>query len=185
LIQLKLITGDRAGTEYLVRQLPLTIGRAPSNALRLQESGVWDRHLEIRLNEEDSFELQVLSEAQATVNDHAIEGSAILSNGDCIAGCPAEIRAGSKLGDGAGSSGEPLLMTEMSYPREHHGHIPFISSFDYFIVSHGTTGLNGRGGSCFGRRNQSVGEWKKGIAADHAALQVELGLSGFPYRNLA
>ena len=84
MIQLKLIHGTRAGTEYLVRQLPLTMGRASTNALRLQEPGVWDHHLEIHLTRDNDFVLMIQGEALATVNDHPVQKSAVLANGDHI-----------------------------------------------------------------------------------------------------
>lgn len=85
MIQLRVLNGRRAGTEYLARDFPVTVGRASGNTVRLAEPGIWDQHLEIQLTETRSFLLSKHDEASATLNDEPLTDEARpVRNGDRI-----------------------------------------------------------------------------------------------------
>jgi len=47
MVQLKILSGTRAGTTWAARRFPVRIGRSPSADLQLEEPGVWDHHLQL------------------------------------------------------------------------------------------------------------------------------------------
>ena len=83
MIQLRILTGKQAGCETSVRRFPFVIGRAAEAGLRVEEPGVWNRHVEIQLNVSEGFRLQVHGEALASVNGEPVR-EALISNGDTI-----------------------------------------------------------------------------------------------------
>lgn len=82
MVQLKILSGRQAGVSHVTRQFPLTIGRAAAAHLRLADSGVWDRHLEIAFAS-DGFRLRLCDGALATLNGEPFQ-EAVLRNGDRI-----------------------------------------------------------------------------------------------------
>ena len=68
-------------------------------------------------------------------------------------------------------------MPEMPRASEGHGQIPFIRRRDDFCVAHRTSRLNRSRRTRFRRRNQTIRKWEKRVAANHTALQRELGLA--------
>jgi len=83
MVQLKVLSGKKAGAAYVARRFPVRIGRAPAADLRLEEDGVWDQHLRLDLNAADGFHLSTQAGALATVNG-ALLPSTPLRNGDTI-----------------------------------------------------------------------------------------------------
>ncbi|HXG49660.1 MAG TPA: FHA domain-containing protein [Methylomirabilota bacterium] len=83
MIQLDLLSGQRAGTRHRARRFPFRLGRAPDNGLVLTDDGVWDAHAEIRLEPDGWFHLHVEPEALAAVNG-ALARDVPLRNGDLI-----------------------------------------------------------------------------------------------------
>ena len=83
MIQLEVLSGKQAGTINVARRFPFGIGRSPAMDLRLDEDGVWDRHLELRFQPESGFVLVRLADAIAFVNGAGFE-HLILRNGDVI-----------------------------------------------------------------------------------------------------
>lgn len=83
MVQLEVLSGKQAGAVAVARRFPFVVGRDGSSDLRLEEGGVWDRHLELDLQMPDGFALKVLSQARASVNDLPVQ-QAILRNGDVI-----------------------------------------------------------------------------------------------------
>ncbi|MBM3836366.1 MAG: FHA domain-containing protein [Verrucomicrobia bacterium] len=83
MIQFRFLTGSHSGTFHRIAQFPCSIGRNASADIRLEDSGVWDRHLEIDLSSDRSFVLHARPEASAFVNGQRTEQS-ILKNGDLI-----------------------------------------------------------------------------------------------------
>jgi len=82
-VQLSILTGNRAGDHWVARRFPVQIGRAPNSDLRLQEEGVWENHLQIHLRSREGFLLAALAPAFVAVNGQSIK-EAILRNGDLI-----------------------------------------------------------------------------------------------------
>jgi pSer/pThr/pTyr-binding forkhead associated (FHA) protein len=82
-IQLKILSGKKAGTAWVARRFPVRIGRSASSDLRLEESGVWDQHLRLDFDPASGLILTVQPQALAMVNGQLVE-QALLRNGDII-----------------------------------------------------------------------------------------------------
>jgi len=83
MIQFEVLSGKQAGTISVARHFPFGIGRSPAMDLRLDEDGVWDQHLELRLLPESGFVLSRQADAIAFVNGASFE-HLTLRNGDLI-----------------------------------------------------------------------------------------------------
>ncbi len=83
MVQLRILSGKKAGSVWTARHFPVRIGRASNAHLRLEEDGVWDRHLLLQFRRPDGFVLTTESEALAAVNGDPVH-EAVLRNGDII-----------------------------------------------------------------------------------------------------
>jgi pSer/pThr/pTyr-binding forkhead associated (FHA) protein len=83
MVRLDILSGNKAGTQWLARRFPVRIGRAAGNDLQLEDNGVWDRHLELRLENKEGFLLAAMPDAVASVNRQPLQ-TARLRNGDFI-----------------------------------------------------------------------------------------------------
>jgi pSer/pThr/pTyr-binding forkhead associated (FHA) protein len=84
MIQLSILSGKQAGTQTVARRFPFSIGRAAENELKLEDDGVWDRHLTLEFQPQSGFNLTTAANAIATVNGESVQNR-ILRNGDTIA----------------------------------------------------------------------------------------------------
>lgn len=91
MLRLTILSGSRAGTLFDSAVFPVVIGRNADASLRLDDAGVWDRHLEISLQQPEGFVLSVNPAALATVNGEPARQQR-LRNGDLINIGPAKIR---------------------------------------------------------------------------------------------
>jgi pSer/pThr/pTyr-binding forkhead associated (FHA) protein len=83
MIQLKILSGKKAGTSMVARRFPVRIGRAPSANLQLEEDGVWDQHLRLDFKTREGFFLSPEPNALATINGELLEAR-LLRNGDTV-----------------------------------------------------------------------------------------------------
>jgi hypothetical protein len=83
MVQLRILSGKKAGTAWVARRFPVRIGRAPQADCQLEEDGVWDQHLQIELNRASGFWLKTRAEAPALLNGQLTQEAA-LRNGDII-----------------------------------------------------------------------------------------------------
>jgi hypothetical protein len=83
MIQLNILSGKQAGTQVVTRRFPFRIGRAAENELKLEDDGVWDRHLTLEFQPQSGFNLTTAANALATVNGESAQNR-ILRNGDTI-----------------------------------------------------------------------------------------------------
>jgi len=83
MVQLKVLSGKKAGTAWVARRFPVRIGRSSSADLQLEESGVWDQHLQLDFDPAAGFILSAQPNALATVNGQPVEQT-VLRNGDAI-----------------------------------------------------------------------------------------------------
>jgi pSer/pThr/pTyr-binding forkhead associated (FHA) protein len=83
MVQFDLLTGKKAGTSWVTRRFPVTIGRAQTSALQVEEEGVWDEHLRLELDHAKGFVLSTEPNALASVNGQQIR-QIVLRNGDRI-----------------------------------------------------------------------------------------------------
>jgi pSer/pThr/pTyr-binding forkhead associated (FHA) protein len=83
MVQLRIFTGQDRGALQSIKRLPCVIGRGPSVDLRLEQPGIWDRHLQLQLSQAEGITAEVLPGALATVNGGPLS-RAVLHNGDLI-----------------------------------------------------------------------------------------------------
>src|SRR3954447_455541 len=83
MVQFAILSGKKAGTSWVARRFPFTIGRTSGSGLQLEEEGVWDNHLRLELHAAEGFILSAEPNALASVNGQQIQ-TAVLHNGDRI-----------------------------------------------------------------------------------------------------
>ena len=91
MIQLHILSGEKAGRDIVVRRFPFLIGRAADSGLPLDEAGVWDRHLQIEFQPGAGFTYIAQTGAHALVNGERAE-TGLLRNGDLIELGSAQLR---------------------------------------------------------------------------------------------
>jgi pSer/pThr/pTyr-binding forkhead associated (FHA) protein len=84
MIQFRILSGKKAGSDYVARRFPVRIGRSPESELRLEEDGVWDRHAQLDMERTQGFVLSTSPDALATVNGQPARQT-VLRNGDEVA----------------------------------------------------------------------------------------------------
>ena len=83
MVQLKVLSGKKAGTGWVARRFPVRIGRSSAADLQLEESGVWDQHLQLDFNPQEGIFLNAQPEALTAVNGQPVRQT-VLRNGDAI-----------------------------------------------------------------------------------------------------
>ena len=83
MVQLKVLSGKKAGTAWVARRFPVRIGRSARADLQSDESGVWDQHLQLDFEPAAGLVLTAQPDALATVNGQTVQ-QAVLRNGDTI-----------------------------------------------------------------------------------------------------
>lgn len=81
MVQLRVLSGKMAGDHKVARRFPFTIGRGEAADLRLEDSGIWDRHARLDFVAREGIRLTALDEALVTVNEQPVR-EAVLRNGD-------------------------------------------------------------------------------------------------------
>src|SRR2546421_6766055 len=83
MVQLKILSGQKAGSIFKARRFPVRIGRSAKADLQLEEPGVWEQHLRLELNRAQGFVLVAEPNALVTVNSQPLQ-QVVLRNGDVI-----------------------------------------------------------------------------------------------------
>jgi pSer/pThr/pTyr-binding forkhead associated (FHA) protein len=83
MVQLKVLSGKKAGIAWVARRFPVSIGRSAAADLQLEESGVWEQHLRLDFDPKEGIVLSAQLNALATVNGQPVR-QAVLRNGDAI-----------------------------------------------------------------------------------------------------
>ena len=83
MVQLKILSGKKAGTTWVDRRFPVRVGRDPSCDLQFEEHGVWNEHFRIGLNSSAGFVLETQPDALVTANGQPVQ-RAVLRNGDTL-----------------------------------------------------------------------------------------------------
>jgi pSer/pThr/pTyr-binding forkhead associated (FHA) protein len=83
MLQLKILSGKKAGASWAARRLPVRIGRAAAADLQFEDPGVWEDHVQIRLEARNGFVLATQGEALASINGEPVREQ-LLRNGDTI-----------------------------------------------------------------------------------------------------
>jgi hypothetical protein len=92
-VQLNILTGKKAGTEWVARRFPVYVGRSAQDSLVLDDAGVWDRHFKIELRAGIGAVLTADGDASATINGQPTREAA-LRNGDIIEAGSVKLRFG-------------------------------------------------------------------------------------------
>lgn len=91
MVQLKVVSGRQAGRVVVASRFPFVLGRSPAAHFRLEDDGVWDRHLEVTLAMPEGFVIRAGDQAPVALNDQPVR-SARLRNGDVITVGSSQIR---------------------------------------------------------------------------------------------
>lgn len=83
MVQLKILTGKKAGTTWVSRRFPVRIGRSAGIDLQLEEDGVWDQHFQLDFRPPEGFLLTSHPDARTSINGQPVQRT-ILRNGDTI-----------------------------------------------------------------------------------------------------
>jgi len=83
MLQLRILSGKHAGTTHAVHRFPCVVGRSAAADLRLEEPGVWDKHLQLDLKRGEAVVVKSLPGALARVNGQPVDCVA-LRTGDVI-----------------------------------------------------------------------------------------------------
>jgi hypothetical protein len=83
MVQIKILSGKKAGSSWEARRFPVRIGRSANSDLEVEEPGVWDEHLKLSLDAVEGFLLETQANALANVNGQPAKHTA-LRNGDVI-----------------------------------------------------------------------------------------------------
>jgi hypothetical protein len=92
-VQLNILSGKKAGTEWVARRFPVYVGRSAQDSLVLDDPGVWDRHFKIDVRAGEGAVLAAAGDALTILNGHATRESA-LRNGDTIEAGSVKLRFG-------------------------------------------------------------------------------------------
>ncbi len=83
MLQLKIVSGKKAGDEIIARRFPFRIGRGSANDLALDGNGVFEKHLDIDLRGKE-FVLKTQPNTFVAVAGQQKISDAVLRNGDLI-----------------------------------------------------------------------------------------------------
>jgi pSer/pThr/pTyr-binding forkhead associated (FHA) protein len=83
MVQLKVLSGRKAGTAWVARRFPVRIGRSAKADLQSDESGVWEHHLQLDFDPSAGLVLTTQPDALASINGQSVQ-RAVLHNGDNI-----------------------------------------------------------------------------------------------------
>jgi len=83
MIQIRILSGKKAGFSWDARRFPVRIGRSANCDLQIEEAGVWDDHLKLSLDPDEGFLLETQENAYAGINGQPAQHTA-LRNGDTI-----------------------------------------------------------------------------------------------------
>jgi pSer/pThr/pTyr-binding forkhead associated (FHA) protein len=83
MVQLRILSGKKAGSSWDARRFPVRIGRSAVCDLQLEEHGVWDEHFQILFNPAAGYVLEAHPEALVTANGQPVQ-RAVLRNGDTL-----------------------------------------------------------------------------------------------------
>lgn len=83
MIQVKILSGKKAGTEMVARHFPFYVGRGTGSHLCLDDAGVWEQHFQIKSNNADGFSLITEPNTFVMIDGKTVR-EAELRNGDVL-----------------------------------------------------------------------------------------------------
>ena len=84
MVQLNILSGQKAGTAWGARHFPVRIGRSAASDLQLEEPGVWEQHLELGWAPGEGFVAVSQAGALVLVDGQPVQRR-VLRNGDVLA----------------------------------------------------------------------------------------------------
>jgi len=93
MIQLRILSGEKAGATVSIPRLPFQVGRASNSSLPLDDAGIWDQHFTITWPTAESLVLTANPKAVTVVNGATVKEAA-LSEGDLIEAGAVKMRFG-------------------------------------------------------------------------------------------
>jgi pSer/pThr/pTyr-binding forkhead associated (FHA) protein len=92
-VQFDILSGKKAGTQWVARRFPFHLGRSPQATLVLEEPGVWDRHAEFSMRSGEGIIVSAATDASVIVNGQPVRQTT-LRNGDLIEAGSVKLRFG-------------------------------------------------------------------------------------------
>jgi predicted component of type VI protein secretion system len=92
MVQFQILSGKMAGSQWVARHFPFSVGRSNGADFSLDESAMWDRHFQIAFQPE-GFVLTTEPEAFVILNGERVQ-RAVLKSGDLLEIGLAKIRFG-------------------------------------------------------------------------------------------
>ncbi len=83
MVQLRILSGKKAGATWAARRFPVRIGRAASADLQLEDDGIWDQHVVLAFDRSTGVVLTTQTNALAWLQGEQVQ-EAVLHNGDTI-----------------------------------------------------------------------------------------------------
>ncbi len=83
MVQLRILSGKKAGDQTIVRHFPFRVGRSAGNHLQLDDDGVWEQHLTLEFQDPGQFVVQTAAGALLAVNQQPVQ-TLPLRNGDVL-----------------------------------------------------------------------------------------------------
>jgi pSer/pThr/pTyr-binding forkhead associated (FHA) protein len=93
MLLLTILSGKSAPAAVRFRRTTVSVGRGPAHDLSLNDDGVWEQHLQVRLGPDHQFLVRCRPEAQTVVNGQPVH-ECPLRNGDVIELGAAKVRFG-------------------------------------------------------------------------------------------
>jgi len=83
MVQFSILSGKKAGAQWMARRFPVRVGRAVGTDLQLEDDGVWDEHFQLAFRSGEGFVLTTTGQALTSINGEPCQKS-VLRNGDVI-----------------------------------------------------------------------------------------------------
>jgi len=83
MVQFRILSGQRSGQLCSLDHFPCVIGRSSRADICLEDPGIWEKHVELRLDSSRSFLFSAFPETLVAVNGHALREGA-MRNGDVV-----------------------------------------------------------------------------------------------------
>jgi len=96
MIRLRILSGRQAGAERQISGFPCTVGRSKADDIRLEEAGVWEKHLTIAYEPGEGFSVLRNPKATALLNRAPLDEERLRSGDELEIGA---VRIGFRLSD--------------------------------------------------------------------------------------
>ena len=93
MVQLDILNGTKAGSQWVTRRFPFQLGRSPQAALILPDPGVWEQHATFAPRAGQGVVVSAAKDAFIAVNGQRVQ-EAVLRSGDLIEAGSVKMRFG-------------------------------------------------------------------------------------------